>query len=244
MGKIIACVDGSVYVDPVCEIAAWAASRNQQDIALLHVVQPHTEMAAKSDLSGQIGLGAKTDLLERLSALDEEHGRLEQQRGQLMLDHASEELQSKGVKAPEILHRRGSLQETIIDLDPDTSLIVMGKRGEHSGNATHHLGSNFERVARATHKPVLAVTKTPKEIKRFLIVGDNSHNMDMATDYIARHPLLKGLDGHVLNVEEESIEAQGRLQKSVAALTDAGFSITSKLDQAMMSSRRVTVMTT
>ena len=175
---ILACVDGSLYTDSVCDHAAWASQRLGAPIQLLHLQTPTSDYAASAaDLSGALGLGAKSSLLEKLTQVDEARGKLEQQKGNLILAHAQERLSEAelgvglgvGLGAVDALHRRGSLVETIAELEASTQLVVLGKRGEHADFATLHLGSNLERVARAAQRPVLVASRAFQAIKRFVI---------------------------------------------------------------------------
>jgi nucleotide-binding universal stress UspA family protein len=230
MGKIIACIDGSAYADHVCHLSAWAHERTGLAISLLHVVAPHSEVV-KADMTGQIGLGAKANLMEELTKLDEEHGKLELRKGQLMLEHAKEELAANGITQPEVLHRCGSLVETITELEAQAELIVMGKRGEHHQNAPDHLGSNLERVARAIHKPLLVATPNAKPVQKYLIAYDGSPSANKAVEFAANNPLLKGLECHLLKVGEASPEAKEMLMQAENTLKSAGVTVHSSFKQ-------------
>lgn len=230
MGKIIACIDGSAYADSVSQLGAWAHERTGLGVSLLHVVAPHAEVI-KADMSGQIGLGAKSALKEELAKLDEEHGKLELKKGQLMLDHAKEEMAAKGIPHPEVLHRRGSLVETITELESEAELVVIGKRGEHHHAAPHHLGSNLERVARAIHKPLLVATTNMQRIEKFLIAYDGSSSANKAVDYTVSHPLLKGLECHLLKIGDAEPEAQALLEQAEDKFKVAGFTVHASLKQ-------------
>ncbi|MDA0782137.1 MAG: universal stress protein [Rickettsiales bacterium] len=225
MGKIIACIDGSTHADSVCTLSSWVSGQSGFKISLLHVVAPHTEMEAKGNLSGSIGLGAKSELLEELTKIDEEHGRLELKKGRLMLDHAKEELENLGISTPEILHRRGSLVEIIGELEADVEIIIMGKRGENHNNASNHLGSNLERVARSIHKPLLIATDNPKDIKRFIIAYDGSPSVKKALDYITNTPLLKGADCHLLKAGDDNAQTQAIIKEAEDKLKAASFNV-------------------
>jgi nucleotide-binding universal stress UspA family protein len=223
MSTIIACLDGSIYADQVCSLGAWAHKQMRLPLSLLHVVGTHSERAAKSDLSGQIGIGSKTGLLQALTQLDEEHGKLEQQKGQLILDHAKEELARKGLLRPQLWHRRGTLVETLCELEHEAELIIIGKRGEHSQITSEHLGSNLERVARSLHKPLLVATRKSQNMERFLIAYDGSPSAQKALDYALHKPLLKGLECHLCMVEDKVTQAQQKLRDAEGQLQAAGF---------------------
>ncbi|MEZ6141131.1 MAG: universal stress protein [Zavarzinella sp.] len=230
MGRIIACIDGSEFADHVCTLSAWASERSGLPIVLLHVVAPHTEVV-HADMSGQIGLGANASLLEVLTKADEEHGKQELTRGLLMLEHAKEVLAAKGMPPPEVLHRRGSLVETIAELEAEAELIVMGKRGEHLQHVPHHMGANLERVDRAIHKPLLVATPTVGNVQKFLIAYDGSPAAEKAIDFAARNPLLKGLECYLLKVSEPTPEAQTILSAAMEKLTTSGVTVHASIKQ-------------
>ena len=224
MKKILACIDDSIYAQTVCAGAAWVSNRIGATVVLLHVFTPPPKRASL-DLSGAIGLGAKSGLLEQLTELDETHGRVEQRKGKLMLTHAEQQLRAAGVQNIEVLHRRGSLVEVIGELEEQMDLIVMGKRGEHADFDALHLGSNLERVARAVHKPLLVTARAFRPIRRFLIAFDASASTTKALDYISRYPLLKGLECHVLMVGKVSAEIRGTLTDVAGPLEGAGIGV-------------------
>ena len=64
--KILALVDGSIYSESVCHHAAWAASRLNSGVDLLHVLGRRE--APTGDLSGALRLGARTAILNELVA--------------------------------------------------------------------------------------------------------------------------------------------------------------------------------
>lgn len=231
MSKIITCIDGSTHADSVCNLAAWASRNTDLDISLLHVIAPHSDVAAKGNLSGSIGLGAKSDLLEELTEIDEARGKLEQRKGHLMLNHATEELAKKGFKKVESIHLRGSFVETITDLEEKADLIILGKYGEHADNEPSFLGSHLESVARSIHKPLLIATKNFQPIKRFLIAFDGSKTALKALDQITESKLLKGLECHLVKVCEISDEATKILEEAEAKLKEAGFEVKASIQQ-------------
>ena len=228
---ILACVDGSIYTDSVCAIAGWASQRLTAPVQLLHVQPPGSDYAAPTDLSGAIGLGAKSALLEKLTQVDEARGKLDQQKGKVILDHAKEQLAELTDNRVELLHRRGSLVETIAQLEPLAQLIVLGKRGEHADFATLHLGSNLERVARAAHTPILVAARAFNPIRRFVVAYDGGPSARKALDYLTGHPLLQGLECHLLKVGAETRENRQSLEDAATKLRQVGMSVQALLQQ-------------
>src|SRR3546814_17993370 len=89
MEHVLACIDASSYADSVCDLAAWASRRLQMPVELLHVVQRSDAVAARHDLSGAIGLGVKTSLMEELVELEAADTKLTVERVRLQIGRAS-----------------------------------------------------------------------------------------------------------------------------------------------------------
>ena len=60
--KIIALVDGSIYAECVCQLAAWISSRTGAPVELIHVLG-RQDTGGSSDLSVSIRLCARSKLL-------------------------------------------------------------------------------------------------------------------------------------------------------------------------------------
>jgi len=224
MTKLLVCIDGSGYADNICENAAWVAKRMNADIDLLHVLRRHSAyQSAASDHTGSIGLGARSGLLADLAKVDEERGRLDQQKGRIILEHSEKLLKDAGIEQVNSLHRRGSLIDTIQEFEDDVEMIFIGKRGEHADLESEYLGANLEKVARAIHKPLFVVSSVVRPIKRFLIAYDGKDSVNKAIDYIIATPLLKGLECHLLAAETSQEEIS--THKTEKRLRDAGFDV-------------------
>jgi len=231
MAKLLVCIDGSVYADNLCTYAAWVAKRINAEIDLLHVLRRTSDYQAPTDHTGIIGLDARSELLEELTRVDEERGRLDQEKGKIILAHGANMLKEAGVEKINLIHRRGSLVETIQEFENSVEMIFIGKRGEHADMDSVFLGANLEKVARAIHKPLFIVSSEVRPIKRFLIAYDGKGSVRKAIDYITSQPLSKkGLECHLLTVER----AKGDIDTSEAEqkLRKAGFTVSLKLEQS------------
>jgi len=230
MTKLLVCIDGSAYADNVCIIAAWAAGRMKAEVDLLHILRRHSDYEAPADdHTGAIGMGARAHLLDSLTKVDEERGKLDQKKGKLILAHGEEVLNAAGAKSVNTLHRRGDLVETLLELEESAEIIFVGKRGEHANTDSEYLGSNLEKMARAVHKPLFLVGRKVPDIKRFLIAYDGKENVQKAVDYIASQPLLKGLECHLLTVD--SGHGATDTTASEEKLSKAGFIVTVTAEQ-------------
>ena len=128
-GCVLAAIDASDYTDSVSHWAAWAAARLEAPLEYLHVLDRHPEAAAIADFGGNLALDAREKLLQELVAVDESRSRLGQERGRLLLQQAKAiAADAHGVAAGTRL-RRGSLVDTLTELESAVRLFVLGKRG-------------------------------------------------------------------------------------------------------------------
>lgn len=227
MSRIIALVDGSTYSESVCDYAAWVAKRKGSSVEVLHVLGRRE--GAQSNLSGNIGLGARSKLMEELAELDIAKAKLAQKRGRAILEDAEARIRAAGVEAVTTRLRHGDLVEEATAAEEGADLIVVGKRGEGADFAKGHLGSNLERVVRASKIPVLVASRAFKPVQRFLIAYDGSAAAMRAVDHIARSDVFGGLEAVLLNVGEEETKARRAIEGAEAMLKGAGYSVRSEI---------------
>jgi nucleotide-binding universal stress UspA family protein len=219
--KIIAFVDGSVYSASVCEHAAWVASRTGWAVEILHVLG-RREGAAKADLSGSIALGARTALLEELAELDAQRARLVSHRGRAILEDARAIVDKAGVSEITTRLRQGDIVDTLAEQEAGAELVLIGKRGEAADFAKGHLGSNLERIVRASHRPILVASRAFRPVLKVLVAYDGGPSAMRAVDHIARSPLYQGLAVTVATVGSANDTLRKGLEGARAMLAAAG----------------------
>ena len=211
MTSILACIDASQYATSVVEHAAWAAGRLNADIEILHVIQRKDAVAARHDLSGAVGLGAKSALLEELVRIDEREGKLAQEQGRALLAAAKSHLETLGQPAKTLTHRHGGIVETIIEREADAELVVIGKRGASADFAKGHLGSKIERVVRQSNRPVLVASGAFTRPGTVVLAFDGGPSARKALTYAAMSPLFTGLRLNIVMAGREDTAQAGHL---------------------------------
>ena len=219
--KIVALVDGSIYSASVCDHAAWISGRTGAPVELVHVLG-RREAPDAQDHSGAIALGARTALMEQLAELDAQRAKLIRHRGRAILEDAQAILNKAGVTEITTRLRHGDILETVAEIEADARVIVIGKRGAAADFAKGHLGSNLERIVRASHKPVFIASRAFKPIAKVLVAYDGGASAMKAVDHIARSPLFRGMAVHVVTAGSSTAEAVKGLEDAKAQLKAAG----------------------
>lgn len=227
MTHILALIDGSVYTHSVCDHAAWAATQYDGDLELLHVLSQKKSGALPSDLSGAIGLGARSALLEDLAEHDAKASALAKERGRAILDAAQLRLENQGRKNVSLALRHGEIAESLATRAGD--LIVMGKRGEGADFDKLHLGSNLERVVRSINRPVLVASRAFKPIETSVFAFDDGVSARKALASLVASPLKDRPNMVVLTIGPRESAHTAAAEKAVEALTQAGYEATLKI---------------
>ena len=222
---VLACVDQSHFADYVADYAAWAACRMAAPLEFLHVIDRHPEIATGDDHSGAIGFDAQEVLLHQLSDEDECRSKAIRERGRIFLNDLRERAIVAGVSAPDVRQRYGVLEETLVEQEKDVRLFVFGRRGVSAEATQRDLGRNVERVVRALHKPILAVTDSFTEPRRVMIAFDGGIVTRRGVEMVAASPLFRGLPVHLLMSGKESQQASKQLEWAKSTLESANFDI-------------------
>jgi nucleotide-binding universal stress UspA family protein len=220
MQHVLACIDASAYAASVCDLAGWASKRLKLPVELLHVVQRKDGVAERRDLSGAIGLGVKTDLLEELTRIEGADARLKVERGRALLAAGEERLRAAGATDVRIVHRHGGIVETILEREAEARLIVIGKRGASHEFAAGHIGSKIERVVRASEKPVIVASRDAQIPRAVVFAYDASPAADRALERLANSSIFAGLPVHIVMAEAEDEAHRRALDAAAGQLRD------------------------
>lgn len=106
MQQVIACLDESTWSTSVQDAAFWAADRLQGQLVLFHSIA-REPLPVSSDLSGAIGLGARSKLMAEISRLDQQRAQVALQLGKKLLDSAYAKAQEAGLADIHRVQRHG-----------------------------------------------------------------------------------------------------------------------------------------
>lgn len=230
MSKIIlSCSDGSLYAESVYQHSAWVARKLNLGIHVLHMLDPEWQDPPILDFSSNIGIEPQAALLDEMIRLEEAKSRVARLKATAIVQDARARLTKAGIKKISVEQRPGTLVEGIQDLSDRTRIVVIGKRGEHAGFAQKHLGSNLERVIRASVHPVLVSARNYKPIKKVLLAYDNVPSIKKAIKFLVEEPLFNGMECHLLHAGPANNGLQKEMEDAGLQLIDGGLKIQTSL---------------
>ncbi|OAI17774.1 universal stress protein UspA [Methylomonas lenta] len=211
---VLACVDGSSLSNAVCDYAAWIAKRVSAPLSLMHSIDHHPETADLLDLSGNIGLDSREHLLEEMTRLEQQQNKLKLQQGKFIMQAAQQRVIQAGIADATAYQRHGSLVESLIELEEQLRVVVVGVRGKVHENQSDKIGAKLESIIRSLHKPILVVNDNFTAPQRIMIAYDGSKAADKAVDIVVNSPLYHGLLCHLVCVSHD--EHAGALLENAA----------------------------
>lgn len=230
MSKVIACIDGSKGTQSVCDYAAWFSLKLETPLELLHIIEK-SGVQSPQDFSGALGLGGGEVLLEEMVRLEEAKAKIELQHSELLLEDVKKHLQEKHRIQPLVFQRHGNLLDTVIAMEEEFRVLIMGKQGNQTTQLSDKIGTQIESVVRAVHKPVLVVSEPFETPASFLIAFDGSPTAKVCVERVASSPLLKDLDAHLVYVGELNQERQEQISWAENQLQNAGFELNTQILQ-------------
>lgn len=222
MKNILLCTDGSMFADVTYQYGIWLAKGLNARINVLSVTDIRSQQVASTgNLSGSIGLGASEDLLNQLVNLEHEKAKLNHQKAKLILNHAQETLQNGGISNLTLIHKTGFLLDFVTQFEPDSDLILLGKRGENADFASEHLGANLDRIVRSSHKPCFVTPREFKPIEKVVFAYDASATGKKIIKFLQNFSLIKGLELQIIKIRRHDIAVtQANLREAQEKLAD------------------------
>ena len=199
MNKVLVCLDGSNLSKAVCDYGIDIAKKLNLPLVLLNVIE-HSHISKKVNLSGNIGLGSKDDLLEELANEEMNESKQLILKGKAVLKEMEEYVKSQGVESYSTLQKHGTLYETLDELSSDLRIAIIGLKGESNSN----IGSHIEELLRTLNIPILLVNKEFTPIKSILIAYDGSEYANKAIKLTKQNPIFPKVIRYIVNVNKDT----------------------------------------
>ena len=205
MNKVLVCLDGSKLSKAVCDYGICIATNLNLPLVLLNVIE-HSHISKKVNLSGNIGLGSKDDLLEELANEEMNESKQLILKGKAVLKEMEKYVKSQNLTNYTTLQKHGTLYETLDELSSDLRIAIIGLKGESSSN----IGSHIEELIRTLNIPIFLVNKEFTTIKSMLMAYDGSEYANKAISIGTQSPIFPNVKRHLVNVNKDK-ETSNRL---------------------------------
>ena len=224
MDKIIACIDGSVLANDVCHAGVWVSKALSKPLMFLHTIERQQQHGA-DDLTGAIGLGARSALLAEMASLDEQRGKVALQLSKGLFEHVVQLANDQDCELVEQKQRHGDFVDALIELEKEARLIVVGRSGEGHQQDFKALGSHIEHLIRQVHTPVLIATKDFAAPTNFMLAYDGRATADKAVERIISGGLLHGMTCHLVTIKNNESAIEQKFQQTAQRLREQGFDV-------------------
>ncbi|SEL78917.1 Nucleotide-binding universal stress protein, UspA family [Colwellia chukchiensis] len=227
MTKIIACIDDSKMAQSVCDTAIWAAVRLQKQIMLLNTIEKD-QQAGSDDLTGAIGLGARSSLLGKLTAVDEQRAKAAIAKSDKILAAALARATAAGVDNVVTKQRHGDFIEALSALEQEARLIVIGRAGQDHQSELSAIGSHIERIVRQVDNSIVIAPEHFQAPTDFMLAYDGRQVADEALQRIIDGGLLQGIRCHLVTIKNNAKDQEAKFEQAKSRLVQAGFEVVAR----------------
>lgn len=226
MQKILACIDESTWSTSVEDAAIWAAKQLKSPLLFLHSIEKQVAIPDSRDFSGAIGLGSHSKLLTEIATLDQLRAKVALQLGKELLASAEQKAQESGCEHIETMQRHGEFVDTLLALENDARLVIIGHSGSSTGKKANVLGTHVENLLRRINTSVLITPHDFVTPSSFMLAYDGRATSERALQLILDSTLLQGLDCHLVAIKNKQDDLQEKLADAEQRLSSKGFSVT------------------
>lgn len=227
MQKILACIDESTWSTSVQDAAIWVAGKINSPLLFLHSIEKQ-QIPDSNDLSGAIGLGARSKLLSEIATLDQLRAKVALQLGKELLATAERKAQEAGCSPVETVQRHGEFIDNLLTLESTARLVIIGHSGTHTDKKTIVLGTQVESLLRQINTPVLITPHDFIQPQSFMLAYDGRETTDLALQRILASDLLRGLHCHLVTIKNKQADLEEKFAQATERLTTDGFTVTTR----------------
>lgn len=218
--KIVACVDGSLISEAVCDFGAFFSQTLGLPLELLNAIA-HSHLSTSLNLSGNIGLGSREDLLEILVNEEESDSKCLIAEGKMMLTQLKARALQHNAQEVSASQKHGELYERVAELEAMIRLLILGLRGKDHEHDTLRVGAQVEEIIRTLHVPILLVNHAFEIPRKILIAYDGSASSKKALKIVSNTPFFAEVERHIVNVNKDK-EHSERLLKEACEMLGEG----------------------
>ena len=209
MSCVLCCVDGKNYSQSACDYAVMISNNMKLPLKILNVIE-HSSKSDILDLSGNIKLGEKDDILEKLT---NEESIKSKQIIKDRKDHLLA-LKKKALITAEqdviLMQAHGDILDNILELQDEISILIIGIKS-HDKNK---IGENVKDIIRELNKPILLVNSEFITPKKILIAYNGSEESKKILTTAVRNPIFKDVTRDIVNINDDKLFSEKILDEA------------------------------
>lgn len=219
-GFVLCCVDGKNFNEAVCDYGVFVSNNTKAPLRFLNIVE-HTSNAKELDLSGNIALGAKDDLLEKLSHDEEESSKETIKKSRELLKNLETRAKQTTQTNLSVSLIHGEVVPSLIELKNDIKIALLGI----NSNQQTKIGDNIQEIIREIHKPVLLVNQEFKQPKKILIAYNGSNESKEILKIVASNPLFGEVQRTIVNSNKDENISRKLLDEAKAIFSSQNIDV-------------------
>ncbi|BFU76962.1 hypothetical protein ALC152_01770 [Arcobacter sp. 15-2] len=200
MSYILCCIDGKNYSQSACDYAVHISNNMNLPLRFLHIIE-HTSKSDSLDLSGNISLGEKDDMIEEYTNEESIKNKNLIKEGKTLLNDLKQRAKQECKNEITILQVHGDLLETIVEVENQTAVLVIGIASKEN----HKIGDNVKDIIRSIHKPILLVNSEFIEPKKLLLAYNGSNESKKLLNETSAKPIFKDIIREIVNINDDKI---------------------------------------
>ena len=209
MSCILCCVDGKNYSQSVCDYAVMISNNMKLPLKILNIVE-HSSKSDKLDLSGNIKLGEKDDILEKLANDEAIKSKNIIKEGKDLLLALKEKALITCEQEITLMQAHGDVLDNILELQDEIAVLVIGIKSQDN----HKIGENVKEIIRELKKPILLVNSEFKTPKKILIAYNGSEESKKVLTERSSNPIFKNLTRDIVNINDDKLLSASFLKEA------------------------------
>jgi nucleotide-binding universal stress UspA family protein len=208
MSCILCCVDGKNYSQSVCDYAVMISNNMKLPLKILNIVE-HTSKSDKLDLSGNIKLGEKDDILEKLTNEESIRNKNSIKEGKDLLLALKEKALITSEQDIILMQAHGDVIDNILEMQDEIAVLVIGIKSQEN----HKIGENVKDIIRELNKPILLVNSEFITPKKILIAYNGSDESKKILTAASKKPIFKDVLRDIVNINDDKILSEKMLHE-------------------------------
>lgn len=209
MSCVLCCVDGKNYSQSACDYAVMISNNMKLPLKILNVIE-HSSKSDILDLSGNIKLGEKDDILEKLTNEESIKSKQIIKEGKDLLLALKEKALITAEQDVILMQAHGDILDNILELQDEISILIIGIKS-HDKNK---IGENVKDIIRELNKPILLVNSEFITPKKILIAYNGSEESKKILTTAVRNPIFKDVTRDIVNINVDKLFSEKILDEA------------------------------